>query len=88
MLPRQSSSGFFKMLHSSAASVKIEVEGRKENAPYEGTGTDPKKTYTIPFPGSTYRSSLYSGAATIGVAADVRVQKRDNITRMTMLNSL
>ena len=56
-------------------------KGERETPHNKGTGTEPKKTYTIPFPGSNYGSSLYSGKATIGAAADVRVQKRDNITR-------
>ena len=47
----------------------------------KGTGTKPKKTYTIPFPGSNCRPSLYRGTATIGAAADIHVQKRDHITR-------
>ena len=70
------------MLYLSSAYDNLEGEGRKGNAPYnEGTGTEPKKTYTIPFPGSNYRSSLYRGTATIGAAAAVRVQKGDKITR-------
>ena len=56
-------------------------KGERETPRNEGTGTKPKKTYTISFPGSNCRSSLYRGTATIGAAADVRVQKRDNITR-------
>ena len=59
----------------------LREKGERETPHNEGTGTKPKKTYTIPFPGSNCRSSLYRGAATIGAAADVRVQKRDNITR-------
>ena len=59
----------------------LREKGERETPHNEGTGTKPKKTYTIPFPGSNCRSSLYRGAATIGASADVRVQKRDNITR-------
>ena len=59
----------------------LREKGERETPHNEGTGTKPKKTYTIPFPGSNRRSSLYRGTATIGAAADVRVQKRDNITR-------
>ena len=56
-------------------------KGESETPHNEGTGTKPKKTYTIPFPGSNCRSSLYHGTATTGAAADVRVQKRVNIRR-------
>ena len=59
----------------------LREKGERETLHNEGTDTKPKKTYTIPFPGSNRRSSLYRGTATIGAAADVRVQKRDNITR-------
>ena len=56
-------------------------KGERETPHNEGTSTEPKKTYTIPFPGSNCRFSLYRGTATIGAAAAVRVQKGDNITR-------
>ena len=56
-------------------------KGERETPHNEGTGTKPKKTGTISFPGSNCRSPLYRGTATVGAAADVRVQKRDNITR-------
>ena len=59
----------------------LREKGERKTPHNEGTGTKPKKTYTIPFPGSNCRSSIYRGTATIGAAADVRVQKRDNITR-------
>ena len=47
----------------------------------EGTGTEPKKSNTVPFSGNNYRSSPYRGTATMEAAAAVNVQKRDNITR-------
>ena len=59
----------------------LRENGERETPHNEGTGTKPKKTYTIPFPGSNCRSSLYRGTATIGAAAYLRVQKRDSITR-------
>ena len=59
----------------------LREKGERETPHNEGTGTEPKKTYTISFPGSNYRSSLYRRTATIGAAAAVRVQKGDNITR-------
>ena len=59
----------------------LREKGERETPHNEGTGTKPKKTYTIPFPGSKCRSSLYRGIATIGAAADVCIQKKDNITR-------
>ena len=52
----------------------------RETPHNEGTGTEPKKSNTVSFPGSNYRSSLYRGTATIGAVAAVRVQKGDNIT--------
>ena len=58
----------------------LREKSERETPHNEGTGTEPKKTYAISFPGSIYRSSLYRGTATIGAAADLRVQKRDNIT--------
>ena len=51
----------------------LREKGERETPHNEGTGTKPKKTYTIPFPGSNCRSSLYRGTATIGAAAGVRV---------------
>ena len=59
----------------------LREKGERETPHNGGTGTKPKKTYTILFPGSNCRSSLYRVTATIGAAADVRVQKRYNITR-------
>ena len=59
----------------------LREKGERETPHNEGTGTKPKKIDTIPFPGNNCRSSLYRGTATIGAAADVRVQNRDNITR-------
>ena len=58
----------------------LREKGERETPDNEGIGTK-TKTYTIPFQGNNCRSSLYHGAATIGAAADVRVQKRDSITR-------
>ena len=55
-------------------------KGDRETPHSEGTGTK-TKIDTIPLPGNNCRSSLYRGPATIGAAADVRVQNRDNITR-------
>ena len=55
-------------------------KGGRETPHSEGTGTK-TKIDTIPLPGNSCRSSLYRGPATIGAAADVRVQNRDNITR-------
>ena len=59
----------------------LREKGERETLHNEGTGTKQKQTYTIPFPGSNCWSSLYRGTATIGAAANVRVQKRDSITR-------
>ena len=59
----------------------LREKGERKTPHNEGTGTEPKKPYTIPFPGSNYRSSLYCGTAAIGAAADVRVQNGDKITR-------
>ena len=60
----------------------LREKGERETPHNEGTGAKSKKTYTtILFPGSNCRSFLYRVTATIGAAADVRVQKRDNITR-------
>ena len=59
----------------------LREKGERETPHNEGTGTKPKKIYTIPFLGSNCRSSLYRGTATIGAAVDVRIQKRDSITR-------
>ena len=56
-------------------------KGERETPRNEGTGTEPKKSNTIPFAGSNYRSSPYRGTATIGAAAAVRVHKGNNITR-------
>ena len=55
-------------------------KGDGETPHSEGTGTK-TKIYTIPLPANNCKSSLYCGPATIGAAADVRVQNRDNITR-------
>ena len=53
-------------------------KGGRETPHSEGTGTK-TKIDTFPLPGNNRRSSLYRGTATIGAAADVRVQNRDNI---------
>ena len=71
------------MLHSSneMRESTLREKGERATPHNEGTGTKQKKIYTIPFPGSKCRSSLYCGTTTIGAAADVRVPKRDNIPR-------
>ena len=58
----------------------LREKGVRETPNKEGTGTK-AKIDTIPFPGDNCRSSLYRGTVTIGAAADVRVQNRDNVTR-------
>ena len=58
----------------------LREKGERETPHDEGTGIK-TKIDTIPFPGNNCRSSLYRGTDTIGAAADVRVQNRDNITR-------
>ena len=58
----------------------LREKGERETPHNEGTGTEPKKSNTIPLPGSNYRSSPYHGIDTMGAAAAVRVQKGDNIT--------
>ena len=55
-------------------------KGVREAPDIEGTGTK-AKIDTFPFPGNNCMSFLYRDTATIGAAADVRVQNRDNITR-------
>ena len=55
-------------------------KGDRETPHSEGTGTK-TKIDGIPLPGNNCRPPLYRGPATIGAAADVRVQNRDNITR-------
>ena len=69
--------GYSKCFTQALRASTLREKGEREMPHNDGTGTEPKKTYTIPFPGSIYRSSLYRGTATIGAAADVRVQKRD-----------
>ena len=64
-------------LHAST----LREKGEREMPHNEVTGTKAKKIDIIPFPGNNCRSSLYRGTATIGAAADVRVQNRDNTTR-------
>ena len=59
----------------------LREKGKRKTPHNEGTGTK-TKTYTIPFAENNCGSSLYRGTATIGAAADVRVQNRDNITRI------
>ena len=59
----------------------LREKGERKTPHNKGTGTEPKKTYTIPLPGSNYRFSLDRGIASIGAAAAVRVQKGDKITR-------
>ena len=73
--------GYLKCFTQALRASTLREKGERETPHNEGTGTKPKKTYTIPFPGSNCRSSLYRWTATIAAAADVRVQKRDNITR-------
>ena len=63
-------------MHTSTLGGK---DGR-ETPDDKGTGTNPKKTDTIPFLGINYRSTLYRETSTIGAAAAVSVQKRDDIT--------
>ena len=73
--------GSLKCFTQALRAQTLREEGEREMPHNEGTGTEPKKTYTIPFPESNCRSSLYRGTAAIGAAADVRVQKGDKITR-------
>ena len=58
-------------------------KGDREAPDKQGTGTK-AKIDTFPFPGNNCRSFLYRDTATIGAAADVCVQNRDNITTTTM----
>ena len=71
--------GSLKCFTQALRASALREKGERETPHDEGTGTEPKKTYTIPFLGSNYRSSLYRGTATIGAAAAVRVQKWDKI---------
>ena len=66
-------SGYLKCFTQALRASTLREKGERETPHIEGTGTKTKKTYTIPFPGSNCRSSLYCGTATIGAAADVRV---------------
>ena len=43
----------------------LREKGERETPHNKGTGTEPKKSSTVSFPGSNHRSSLYRGAATI-----------------------
>ena len=67
---------FTRALHAATSRGK----GDREAPDKQGTGTK-AKIDTFPFPGNNCRSFLYRDTATTGAAADVRVQKRDNITR-------
>ena len=73
--------GSLKCFTQALRAPTLREKGERETPHNEGTGTEPKKTHTIPFSGSNYRSFLYRGTVTIGAAAAVRVQKGDNITR-------
>ena len=68
---------FTRALHAATSRGK----GDREAPDRQGTGTE-AKIDTFPFPGNSCRSFLYRDTATIGAGADVRVQKRDNITRI------
>ena len=68
---------FTRALHAATSRGK----GDREAPDKQGTGTK-AKIDTFPFPGNNCRSCLYSDTATTGAAADVRVQNRDNITRI------
>ena len=80
-LPGSPVPGSLKCSTQALPAPTLREKGEKETSHNEGTGTIPKKTYAIPFPGSNYRSSLYRVTATIGAAAAVRVQKGDKRTR-------
>ena len=73
--------GSLKCSTQALRATTLREKGERETPHNGGTGTKPKKSDAVPFPGSNYRSSLYRGTVTIGAAAAARVQKRDNITR-------
>ena len=68
--------GSLKCSTQALRATTLREKGERETPHNEGTGTEPKKSYTMPFPGSNYRSSSYRGTATTGAAAAVRVQKK------------
>ena len=53
--------GSLKCFPQALRASTLRKKGERGTPHNEGTGTEPKKTYTIPFPGSNYRSSLHSG---------------------------
>ena len=73
--------GSLKCSTQALRATTLREKGEREAPHNEGTGTEPKKSNTIPFPGCNSRSSPYRGTAIMGAAAAVRVQKGDNITR-------
>ena len=60
--------GSLKCSTQALRATTLKEKGERETPHNEGTGTEPKKTNTIPFPGSNYRSCLYRGTTTIGAA--------------------
>ena len=81
MLTRYSSPGFLKCSTQALRATILREKNERETPDNEGDGTEPKNSNKFPFLGNNYRSSPYRETATIGAAAAVSVQKRDNTTR-------
>ena len=79
--PRIPVPGSLKCSTQALRMTTFREKDERETPDNEGTGTERKKSNTVPFPENNYRSSPYRGTATIRAAAAVSDQKSDNITR-------